>query len=77
VENQAIDRAHRIGQTQPVMAYRLITRNSIEEKIRKLQMQKSLLSSDVLGEEYFTSALDRRDFEYLFDLPSSMAQEES
>ncbi len=71
VENQAIDRAHRIGQTQPVMAYRLITRNSIEEKIRKLQMQKSLLSSDVLGEEYFTSALDRRDFEYLFDLPTA------
>jgi hypothetical protein len=35
-------------------------------------MQKSLLSSDVLGEEHFTSALDRRDFEYLFDLPTSM-----
>ncbi|MCE9519990.1 MAG: DEAD/DEAH box helicase [Verrucomicrobia bacterium] len=68
VENQAIDRAHRIGQTQPVMAYRLITRNSIEEKIRLLQMQKSLMSNDVLGEEQFTSALDRRDLEYLFDL---------
>jgi len=76
VENQAIDRAHRIGQTQPVMAYRLITRNSIEEKIRKLQLQKSLLSSDVLGEEHFTSALDRRDFEYLFDLPTSAGKEE-
>lgn len=74
VENQAIDRAHRIGQTQPVMAYRLITRNSIEEKIRRLQLQKSLLSSDVLGEEHFTAALDRRDFEYLFDLPSSIPQ---
>ena len=70
VENQAIDRAHRIGQTQPVMAYRLITRDSIEEKIRRLQMQKSLMSSDVLGEERFTAALDRRDLEYLFELGS-------
>ncbi|MEI6536437.1 MAG: helicase-related protein, partial [Verrucomicrobiaceae bacterium] len=68
VENQAIDRAHRIGQTQPVMAYRLITRDTIEEKIRKLQMQKSLMSSDVLGDERFTSSLDHRDLAYLFEL---------
>ncbi|HEY2573822.1 MAG TPA: DEAD/DEAH box helicase, partial [Verrucomicrobiaceae bacterium] len=74
VENQAIDRAHRIGQTQPVMAYRLITRNSIEEKIRQLQVQKSLMSSDILGEEQFTAALDRRDLEYLFDLPSAATE---
>ena len=31
-------------------------------------MQKSLMSDDILGEEQFTSALDRRDLEYLFDL---------
>jgi SNF2 family DNA or RNA helicase len=73
VENQAIDRAHRIGQTQPVMAYRLITRNSIEEKIRRLQMQKSLMSDDILGEEQFTAALDRRDLEYLFDIGDAPA----
>ncbi len=68
VENQAIDRAHRIGQTQPVMAYRLITKDTIEEKIRKLQMQKNLMSNDVLGDERFTSSLDHRDLAYLFEL---------
>lgn len=68
VENQAIDRAHRIGQTQPVMAYRLLAKNSIEEKIRHLQQQKSLLSSDVLGEENFARSLDQQDLEYLFDI---------
>jgi hypothetical protein len=68
VENQAIDRAHRIGQTQPVMAYRLLAKNSIEEKIRHLQQQKSLLSSDVLGEENFARSLDQQDLEFLFDI---------
>ncbi len=68
VENQAIDRAHRIGQTQPVMAYRLITKDTIEEKIRKLQMQKNIMSNDVLGDERFTSSLDHRDLAYLFEM---------
>lgn len=68
VENQAIDRAHRIGQTQPVMAYRLITKDTIEEKILKLQMQKNIMSNDVLGDERFTSSLDHRDLAYLFEL---------
>jgi SNF2 family DNA or RNA helicase len=50
-ENQAIDRTHRIGQDKTVFAYRLITRGTIEEKILKLQEQKSelfdrLISSD-------------------------------
>ena len=50
-ENQAIDRAHRMGQTNTVFSYRLITRESIEEKIMKLQEVKrelfdSLISSD-------------------------------
>jgi len=68
VENQAIDRAHRIGQTQPVMAYRLLARNTIEEKIQRLQQQKQLMSNDVLGEENFARTLERADLEYLFGI---------
>ena len=68
VENQAIDRAHRIGQTQPVMAYRLLARNSIEEKIQRLQHHKNVMSNDILGEEGFTRSLEQEDLEFLFDL---------
>ncbi len=48
VENQAIDRAHRIGQTKKVMAIRLITPNTIEEKIMELQKRKRELSNDLI-----------------------------
>ena len=65
VENQAIDRTHRIGQTRPVIAYRLIARNSIEEKIRRLQQSKSALASAILGEEQFAKALSLDDLRYL------------
>lgn len=65
VENQAIDRTHRIGQTTKVIAYRLLIKNSIEEKIRELQKQKQALAADVLGEEKFSAALTVSDFQYL------------
>ena len=68
VENQAIDRAHRIGQTQPVMAYRMLTKSTIEEKIMTLQHKKNLMVSNVLGEGGFTSLLQKEDFDFLFDL---------
>jgi superfamily II DNA or RNA helicase len=68
VEAQAIDRAHRIGQTQPVMAYRMITKNSIEEKIMMLQQKKQLMSANILGEGGFARTLEKSDFEFLFDL---------
>jgi SNF2 family DNA or RNA helicase len=65
VENQAIDRTHRIGQTQKVIAYRLLIKDSIEEKIRALQKQKKGLSDDVLGEEKFSQSLSLDDLRYL------------
>jgi len=48
VEAQAIDRAHRIGQTQPVFAYRLIARDTVEEKILDLQRSKRELADAIL-----------------------------
>jgi SNF2 family DNA or RNA helicase len=65
VEAQAIDRTHRIGQKQTVFAYRLIVKDSIEEKIRRLQKQKGALAKDILGEENFAQALTLSDFQFL------------
>jgi SNF2 family DNA or RNA helicase len=48
VESQAIDRAHRVGQTRKVFAYRLICRNTVEEKIAELQDQKRSLADAIL-----------------------------
>ncbi|MBN2505993.1 MAG: DEAD/DEAH box helicase [Verrucomicrobia bacterium] len=66
VENQAIDRTHRIGQTNKVIAYRLLIKDSIEEKIRALQRRKKALAEDVLGEEKFAQSLTLEDLHYLF-----------
>jgi SNF2 family DNA or RNA helicase len=49
VENQATDRAHRIGQLNKVFAYRLITRGTVEEKILELQKKKQLLADGLLN----------------------------
>ncbi len=66
VENQAIDRTHRIGQVNKVIAYRLLVKDTIEEKIRSLQKQKSNLAADILGEEAFARTLTIEDFQFLF-----------
>jgi SNF2 family DNA or RNA helicase len=66
VENQAIDRTHRIGQTSKVIAYRLLMRDSIEQKVRALQKRKAALAEDVLGEERFAQGLDLEDLRFLF-----------
>ncbi len=50
VEAQAIDRAHRVGQTKQVFAYRLICRGTVEEKIASLQKQKKELADAILQE---------------------------
>ena len=49
IEDQASDRAHRIGQTRPVTVYRLITKSSIEEKIVRLHQEKRNLADQILS----------------------------
>jgi len=49
VEDQASDRAHRIGQKRPVTVYRLVAKDTIEEKIVKLHEQKRDLADSLLS----------------------------
>jgi len=65
VEAQAIDRTHRIGQDRTVIAYRMLTAGTIEEKIWELQQRKAALARDILGEGSFARALTRGDLDYL------------
>ena len=61
VENQATDRAYRIGQDKPVFVYKLIIENSIEEKIQKIQQNKAELANALLSEEVSDSKLSLTD----------------
>ena len=67
-ENQATDRAYRIGQKNNVQVYKLITKNSIEEKIYELQKKKSTLIDNVLDTRTsFISKLSKEDIMKLFE----------
>ena len=67
-ENQATDRAYRIGQKNNVQVYKLITKNSIEEKIYELQQKKSKLIDNVLDTKTsFISKLSKEDIMNLFN----------
>jgi superfamily II DNA or RNA helicase len=70
IEAQAIDRTHRLGQTRTVIAYRLLTEGTVEERIWDLQQRKSALARDLLGEESFARALTRADLEWLLTPPA-------
>ena len=59
VEDQATDRAHRIGQTMPVTVYRLVMKDSIEEKILALHAEKRALSADFLDGADQAATLDQ------------------
>jgi SNF2 family DNA or RNA helicase len=67
VEQQATDRAHRIGQVQNVHVIKLIAQNTIEEKIQKLQQQKQQLIDDFIKPgETFISTLSEVELQLLF-----------
>ncbi len=66
VEDQATDRAHRIGQTKVVTSYKLITRDTVEEKILTLQNRKrEIIAATIGGEEEFAAALSWEEIQEL------------
>jgi len=67
VEQQAIDRTHRIGQTKNIFAYRMICKDTIEDKILQLQEKKRTLAKELISDDAtFVKSLSREDVEYLF-----------
>jgi SNF2 family DNA or RNA helicase len=58
VEDQASDRAHRMGQTRPVTVYRLVMKGSVEQKIMALHSQKRQLADQLLSESAMAASMD-------------------
>ena len=69
VEDQATDRAYRIGQTKKVFVYRIITKNTVEEKIQKLKMRKrDLVDSVISVDRNITKSLTMEDIKEIFSV---------
>lgn len=69
VEDQATDRAYRIGQTKKVFVYRLITKNTVEEKIQKLkQVKRNLVDSVISVDRNITKSLTMDDIKEIFSV---------
>ncbi len=66
VEDQASDRAHRIGQTKSVFVYKLIAADTVEDRIVELQQRKADLANIALGEDGELAAVEIDDVEFLF-----------
>jgi len=66
VENQASDRAHRIGQTKSVFVYKLIGADTVEERILELQQRKAELANITFTEGSDLAGLEQDDVDYLF-----------
>jgi SNF2 family DNA or RNA helicase len=65
VENQATDRAYRIGQDKPVFVYKLITENTLEEKILAMQERKQALANGVYGKQQAQEKISAQDLQAL------------
>ena len=65
-ENQATDRAYRIGQDKPVFVYKLITENTLEEKIVNLQQKKQAIADNVYENKNEASGVSQEDLNDLF-----------
>jgi len=67
VEQQAIDRTHRIGQTKNIFAYRLICKDTLEEKMLQLQERKRILANDLVSDDtVMMKRLTKEDIAFLF-----------
>jgi SNF2 family DNA or RNA helicase len=68
VENQAIDRLYRIGQSRKVIAYKMVVKNTVEEKMLELQeRKKKLVGQLITTESSFFKSLEKEDIARLFE----------